>query len=77
MNALTSDRVIDSGIAVLIDEFKEFLPPRIIQVMEDLIAEFPDFGPIRRPSLPSPVAGTPLSTQRQKFRPGLSFSFRI
>jgi hypothetical protein len=35
------------------------------------------FGPIRRPSLPNPAARTQLSTKRQKFRPGLSFSFRI
>jgi hypothetical protein len=41
VNAITSNRVIDGGIAVLFDELKEFLPPRIIQVMEDLIAEFP------------------------------------
>jgi hypothetical protein len=40
VNAVTSDRVIDSGIFVFFDEFKEILAPRIIQVMEDLIAEF-------------------------------------
>jgi hypothetical protein len=43
MDAITSDRVIDSGIPVLFDEFKKFIAPRIIQVMEDLIAKFFQF----------------------------------
>jgi hypothetical protein len=43
VDAITRDCVIDSGIPVLFDEFKEFLAPRIIQIMEDLLAKFFQF----------------------------------
>jgi hypothetical protein len=43
VDAITSDRVADSGIPVLFDESKEFAAPWIIDVMEDLIAKFFQF----------------------------------
>ena len=40
IHAITCDRVMDSGVAVLCDESKEHLAPRIIKIMKDLIAKF-------------------------------------
>jgi len=40
MDAVACDRVMDSGVAVLRDESKEYFAPRIIEVMENLIAKF-------------------------------------
>lgn len=40
IHAITRDRMMDGGIAVLCDESKECLTPRIIEVMEDFIAKF-------------------------------------
>ena len=48
MNAVTRDRVINSGIPVLFDEFKEFVAPGIIEVMEDLVAKFSRFFDVDR-----------------------------